>query len=149
MPPFALLLGSAESQARAVLNGLGFAFGPPERSPTPGKVPHLAEVLWESIPARLQRRLRELCNEPGTLDYESAMRGARLVARRGGLFVSGDLRVALRETCVEEGTPLDALESPEKLADLCRASASVRSLIQLATSAEYAQTRWQPGRASR
>lgn len=149
MPQFVLLMGSSEAQARGVLEGLGFAFGPPERARKAGKVPSLAEVLWESIPARLQRRLRELCNEPDALNYESAMRAARLTARRAGLFVSGDLRVALRETCVEEGIGLDALESTDRILDLCRASASARSLVLLSTSAEYAQTRWQPGRAAR
>lgn len=149
LPQYVLLMGSPESQARAVLRGLGFAFGPPDRASAPGSIPSLAEVLWESIPARLQRRLRELCSEPEILDYEAAMRAARLAVRRAGLFVSGDLRVALRETCVEEGIALDALESPAEIAELCRTSASARSLLLLATSAEYAETRWQASRTSR
>ncbi|HWZ89682.1 MAG TPA: hypothetical protein VNW92_12550, partial [Polyangiaceae bacterium] len=49
IPQYALLFGSPESQARAVLKGLGFAFGPP-RTTKSGGVLNLAEVLWESIP---------------------------------------------------------------------------------------------------
>lgn len=149
LPQFALLLGSGEAQARAVLSGLAFAFGPPEGGAAAGRVPNLAEVLWESIPARLQRRLRELCSAPGALDYDAAVRAARLAGRRAGLFISGDLRVALRECCLEEGIPLSMLETPEKIAELAAVSAPVKSLILLATSPEYAQTRWQSGRAAR
>lgn len=146
LPQFALLLGAPESQARGVLSGLGFAFGPPDPAQVPGKVPNLAELLWETIPARLQRRLRELCSARARLDYDSAMRTARLAGRRAGLFTSGDLRVALREVCQEEGISPTMLESSSKIGELCASSAAVRSLILLATSAEYAQTRWQPAR---
>ncbi|HXK17642.1 MAG TPA: hypothetical protein VNG33_07560, partial [Polyangiaceae bacterium] len=73
-PQYALLFGSPESQGRAVLRGLGFAFGPPRPGAgNTGAVLNLAEVLWESIPARLQRRLRELCDEPDALDYDAAL----------------------------------------------------------------------------
>jgi hypothetical protein len=149
-PGFALLLGSPESQARGVLKGLAFAFGPPQTSALgPGGVPSLAEVLWESIPARLQRRLRELCDVPSTLDYDSAVRLARSAARRAGLFACGHLGVALAATCAEEGIPEGALSSASRISTLAAQNASVRSLLALATSPEYAQIRWWLGRAGR
>ena len=40
---------------------------------------NLAEVLWESIPVRLQRRLRELCDQPDALDYDVALNAAVLL----------------------------------------------------------------------
>ncbi|MGC4091232.1 MAG: hypothetical protein QM756_25815 [Polyangiaceae bacterium] len=149
-PMFALLLGSPESQARAVLKGLSFAFGPPQVGALgPGAVPSLAEVLWESIPARLQRRLRELCDAPGALDYDAAVRMARSAVRRAGMFACGHLGVALNETCAEEGIPESALSSASRVSALAAQHASIRSLLSLATSPEYAQIRWWLGRGAR
>lgn len=149
LPQYVLLTGLLEAQARAALSALAFAFGPPDRASAPGGIPSLAEALWESIPARLQRRLREICVDAGALDYETGVRAARLAARRAGLFVSGDLSVALRETCVEEGVPVATLEHPSGISELCRTSTTVQSLLLLATGAEYAETRWQQGRVLR
>ncbi|MFZ5896771.1 MAG: hypothetical protein ACOY0T_37285 [Myxococcota bacterium] len=149
-PSFALLLGSPESQARAVLKGLAFAFGPPQSGGIgPGAVPSLAEVLWESIPARLQRRLRELCDTPIGLDYDAAIRLARSATRRAGLFACGHLGVALAQTCAEEGIPESALSSADRVSALAAQNPSVRSLLVLATSPEYAQIRWWLGRGGR
>jgi hypothetical protein len=149
-PGFVLLLGSAESQARAILKGLAFAFGPPQSSGIgPGAVPSLAEVLWESIPARLQRRLRELCDAPASLEYDAAVRLARSAARRAGLFASGHLGVALAAACAEEGIPESALSSATRVSALAAQNVSVRSLLALATSPEYAQVRWWLGRGGR
>ncbi|HET7545739.1 MAG TPA: hypothetical protein VFK05_37985, partial [Polyangiaceae bacterium] len=100
IPQYALLFGSPESQARAVLKGLGFAFGPPRQTKS-GGVLNLAEVLWESIPARFQRRLRELCDRPEQLDYDAALAASRIAVRRAGLFVAGDLGVALNEAAAD------------------------------------------------
>jgi hypothetical protein len=149
MPERALLFGTSESQARAVLEALGLAFGPPQKNnrATLGSALHLAEVLWESIPMRAQRRLRELCDDPKALDFNAAMEASRRALRRAGLFACGDLGVALRETCLDEGQPPELMGTPDGVAKLCEASSSVADLIRLATSPEYAAVRWQSGRA--
>ena len=149
VPRHALLFGSPESQARAVLKGLGFAFGPPrENAGHLGAVMNLAEVLWESIPARYQRRLRELCDDPETLDYDAAFQAARMSVRRAGLFASGDLGVALRETGLEDGAPQGFLDSPDAIQRFCAVNAAAQSLLNLALSPEYARTRWQFARGT-
>ena len=117
--------------------------------PGSGAVPSLAEVLWESIPARLQRRLRELCDAPAVLDYDTAMRTARSAVRRAGLFACGHLGIALAATCAEEGIAETALSSPSRVSALAAQNGSVRSLLTLATSPEYAQIRWWLGRGAR
>jgi hypothetical protein len=149
LPQFVLLFGSSEAQARAVLSGLRFAFGPPQLGSNTGGIPSLAEILWESIPARLQRQLRELCDDPSALDYESAIRLACSATRRAGLFVCGDLGVALREACVDERIPLDRLSTTQGISGLAQSNASIRSLFQMATSLEYAETRFRVARSSR
>ena len=142
IPQYALLFGSPESQARAVLKGLGFAFGPPRQTKS-GGVLNLAEVLWESIPARFQRRLRELCDRPEELDYDAALAASRIAVRRAGLFVAGDLAVALNEAAADDGVSREQLRAPHALAELSRTAPSLRSLLTLALSPEYAETRWQ------
>ncbi|HVY29274.1 MAG TPA: hypothetical protein VHB79_22095 [Polyangiaceae bacterium] len=146
-PQFALLFGSPESQGRAVLRGLAFAFGPPRPAPggsNPGAVLNLAEVLWESIPARLQRRLRELCDDPGVLDYDSALAAAKMAVRRAGFFSAGDLGSSLRQVATEEGYELDTVQ--QNLRTFVRDSAAARNLYSLSLGAEYAHTRFQFGR---
>ncbi|MEB2324170.1 MAG: hypothetical protein OZ921_16780 [Sorangiineae bacterium] len=149
LPQHALLFGSPESQTRAVLRGLALAFGSPSpsRSGELGAAAHLAEVLWESVPARLQRRLRELCDEPESLDYDAALAAGRRAIRRAGLYVAGDLGVALRETCADDGIPLRTLEEPGGLAALSSSSLAVADLLRLATSSQYAEARFQPERS--
>jgi len=142
IPQYALLFGSPESQARAVLKGLGFAFGPPRQTKS-GGVLNLAEVLWESIPARFQRRLRELCDRPELLDYDAALAASRIAVRRAGLFVAGDLSVALNEAAADDGVSREQLRAPNALSQLSRTAPSLRSLLTLALSPEYAETRWQ------
>ncbi len=145
MPEHVLLFGSPESQTRSVLKGLSMAFGVPHDSHSGlSAVANLAEVLWESVPARSQRRLRELCDVPGALDYDAAMAMARRTVRRAGLFVTGDLGVALAEACSDEGIAPRSLSEPGGLSALCSASPAVADLVRLAASAEYAEARWQP-----
>jgi tetratricopeptide (TPR) repeat protein len=141
-PQYALLFGSPESQGRAVLRGLSFAFGPPRTGTSnPGSVLNLAEVLWESIPARLQRRLRELCAEPDALDYDAAMSAAKLAVRRAGFFAAGDLGASLRQIALEDGYELDTAE--QNMRTFVHDDATARNLYSLALGAEYAHTRYQ------
>ncbi|HEY6077300.1 MAG TPA: hypothetical protein VIW29_00760 [Polyangiaceae bacterium] len=146
-PQYALLFGSPESQGRAVLRGLSFAFGPPRTDAgNLGSVLNLAEVLWESIPARLQRRLRELCDDPDALDYDAALTAAKGAVRRAGFFAAGDLGVSLRQVALEEGY---ALGTPEQsLRTFVRDNPAARNLYSLALGAEYAHTRWQFARGA-
>jgi hypothetical protein len=131
-----------------VLKGLGFAFGPPHAQDTKTSgVLNLAEVLWESIPARYQRRLRELCESPEALDYDGALAVSRNALRRAGLFAAGDLAVALTAVAAEEGFVPERLAEPNGVAELCATSASAKSLLSLSLSPEFAHARWQTQKA--
>jgi hypothetical protein len=144
LSPYLLLFGSPENQVRAILKALRLAFGAAqEERGSLASVANLAEVLWESIPARSQRRLRELCDDPAALSYEAALASAKTAARRAGLFVAGDLAVALRETCADENIPAHLLLPPNGFSALCSSSPAVADLVRLATSPEYAEMRWQ------
>jgi len=147
-PGVVLLFGTPEAQARSVLKSLSFAFGPPHPDASGlGPILNLAELLWEAIPARSQRRLRELCDDQA-LDYDRALLHARIAARRAGLFTCGDFSIALREICADEGLDASLASVPGGLAGLCEKSPSVKSLYVLAISSEYAETRWRTPRSA-
>jgi hypothetical protein len=59
------------------------------------------------------------------------------------LFVAGDLGVALNEAAADDGVSREQLRTPNALAELSRSAPSLRSLLTLALSPEYAETRWQ------
>jgi hypothetical protein len=149
-PQLVMLFGLPEAQARSVLRALGFAFGParPDASGI-GPALNLAEMLWESIPARPQRRLRELCHDLDALDYDQALLQARVAIRRAGLLATGHLGVALREVAHEDGLEPTLVGAAGGLARLAAASPSVTSVYQLAIAAEYAETRWRAARGPR
>ncbi|MEZ4225606.1 MAG: hypothetical protein R3B13_31930 [Polyangiaceae bacterium] len=149
LPQHVLLFGAPEAQARGTLRALELAFGHPEEDPKSlASVANLAEVLWESIPPRAQRRLRELCDDRATTDYSAAMLAARRVVRRFGLFAVGDLMVALREVVGEEGLPDTELTRPGGLRKLGEEHEAIADLLRLATSPEYAHARWHVDRAA-
>src|SRR5262249_12955262 len=113
LPEHVLLYGASEAQVSGVLRALVAAFGPPQTSRGQlAAIATLAEMLWESMPSRAQRRLRELCDDPSRIEYEIALGGARQAVRRAGLFVSGDLTVAVRETCSDLGVSTWGLDAP-------------------------------------
>jgi cellulose synthase operon protein C len=144
LPEHVLIYGAPELQVKNVLRALLAAFGPPQVGRgNLASIATLAEMLWESIPPRSQRRLRELCDDFGNIDYDFAVGAARQAVRRAGLFVSGDLTVAVRETCADLGVSTWNLDSPGGLAALCSSSPAVADLVRLATSPEYANARWQ------
>ena len=144
LPENVLLFGAPEAQARGALRALELAFGHPDDDPKSlASVANLAEVLWESIPPRSQRRLRELCDDKRTTDYAAALVSARRSVRRFGLFAAGDLLVALKEVVADEGVPEEVLSQVGGLRRLAKVSEAVADLLRLSTSPEYAHARWQ------
>jgi hypothetical protein len=61
--------------------------------------------------------------------------------------VCGDLKVALRETCRQEGISLEVLATPLALAQAVVDHPVLADLVRLATGSEYSAARWQPARA--
>ena len=148
-PSHCLLLAQPEPQARATWQALLAAFGPPEHGRGVGpEIGRLAASLWQTIPRAAQRRLGELLGAtPPT--FEVALEGARQVARRCGLYLSGDLHAAVRATLAESGD-VDSIRGrgPNELVAAAQSHPLVADLVRLATSPEFAEARWrhvQPG----
>jgi cellulose synthase operon protein C len=143
-PEFALLFGLPEGQLRMLLSAMIMSFGPtpPARGANPA-VAQLAEGLWQTLPARAQRRMSELCGNPAEFAVEHALALARRTTRRAGLFLCGDLPAALREVVADERLALPGpIESFAALGDACEAHPHLLDLLDLATSAEYADARF-------
>ncbi len=139
-PEFAILFGADPSKVRTLLEALLVSFAPPSNvRPNPAAT-RLAALLWESIPARGQRRLSQLCAEPELLAFDRVVSQARFVLRRAGLVVCADIWTGVVATGEEEGfAPPNSLAA---LADCCRRSPAVADLVRLAVSPEYAEVRW-------
>ncbi|WP_437967281.1 hypothetical protein WMF04_48350 [Sorangium sp. So ce260] len=150
MPDYVLVNTSAEDELRTLLSAIVAAFGPLEATAhsTRGNpaVVRLEQNLWQLIPPRAERRLREICDSASKMTYEAAVKTTRIAMRRAGLFAAGNLATAVRATLKERGLELEVpLSRPEGLAAACAAHPEIADLVRLATRMEYAEARWQPG----
>jgi cellulose synthase operon protein C len=144
MPEHVLVGGLSEEQLRTLIEALRAAFGPvgPTSRTDPG-VARLGQDLWQIVPPRGDRRLREIFAQPQTITYESAVESTRRAMRRAGLFAAGDVPTAINMAIAELGLSLDEpLSAPLGLARACAAHAPLADLLRLATRSEYAEARW-------
>jgi tetratricopeptide (TPR) repeat protein len=147
-PEYALMYGLSEIELTTVLDAVLAAFGPPRRlEGDVAQIAQFAESLWESLSPRAQRRMQELCEAPEQMSYSVALVGTNRALRRAGLFVSGDIGVAVRQVCEEDREDVSVLTRPDGLSILCARNEHVADLVRFATSLEYAEARWRPPRA--
>ncbi|MDI1478698.1 hypothetical protein [Polyangium sp. y55x31] len=142
--PEHVLVRLPEEHLRTLIEALRAAFGPvgPTGGTDPG-VARLGQDLWQIVPPRGDRRLREIFAQPDGITYESAIESARRAARRAGLFASGDLPTALRQVVAELKLDLDMpLTAEGGLARACAAHPALADLVRLATRSEYAEARF-------
>ncbi len=143
IPEHALLFGLPPERMEHLLQALALSFGSGRAGSTERPHPEVTRVasfLWEAIPSRAQRRLTQLCRQPGALEYASIATSARRVLRRAGLLACGDIRIAVTDACFEAG--LEPPGSLAELADRAAQSPAVADLLGLALSPEYAELRF-------
>lgn len=149
MPEHVLVCSLPQDELRTLLSAVVAAFGPLDASPGPRGNPAVVQLeqnLWQLIPARGERRLREICADASRITWEAAAGATRAAMRRAGLYAAGDLAVAVHATVKELGISLPApLSDPGGLAAACAARPEIADLVRLATRMEYAEARWQPG----
>lgn len=140
---YALMYALGEDELRTIIDSMLAAFGPPRRlQGDVATIARLAESLWESLSPRSQRRMQELCADPELMSYEVAISHTNRAMRRAGLFVCGDLGVALKQACLADGESALVLRQPNGMVQLCRENERVADLVRFATSREYAEARW-------
>jgi hypothetical protein len=103
----------------------------------------LAEQFWNTIPPRVQRKLKELLASTGAQDFDVVLAAARQSARRVGLFVAGDFGFAARKFLADRKVEPEAAVG-DGLRVLCAEHSPLADLFRLAVSAEYADARWHP-----
>jgi hypothetical protein len=111
-------------------------------------VARLGQNLWQLVPPRADRRLRELCGDLAAITYDAAVAGTRRAMRHAGLFASGSLGTALAQIAPELGISLaDYQGSTDGLAHAAATHPEVADLVKLAIRTELAEARWLPGTA--
>jgi hypothetical protein len=147
LPENALVSALSPAALRTLIDALHAAFGPVADLPRgDAEVARLSQTLWQMVPARADRRLRELCAEPAELTYDAALSGTQTALRRAGLFASGSLAVAIAQVAAELSIPLDDFRAaPDGLARMCEAHPEIADLVRLATRMEFAEARWAAG----
>jgi hypothetical protein len=142
-PELALACGLPRERLAVVFDAVLAAFGPPRQlSGDVARVAQLAERLWETVPARAQRHLQELCEQPDQVTLERALRVAQSAWLRAGLFASGDLGIAARDAARLVGIDSASLYDPKVLESASEQHEMLAELLRFATSLEYAALRW-------
>jgi len=146
MPQNALPLGLPAAEARALWEVLPSAFGPSgaskavtlERSHA-----ELADLLWQTLSPRAQRRLKELLASGETAALDLVVERAKQSGRRVGMFLTADFGHAARALLAEHPShDANDLTRPGGLQRLCRDLPALADLFRLAVRPEYADARW-------
>ncbi len=149
MPEHALVNGMPEDQLQTLIDALVAAFGPLDAAPRGNRaVVQLEQSLWQLIPPRAERRLREICAHPDAFTMESAVLSTKQAMRRAGLFASGSLSAAVRAVAREIDYDIDPLRTMvDGLSRACAESPAIADLVRLSIRTEYAEARWLPPRS--
>jgi hypothetical protein len=143
LPQNVLLFGLNREAATSLIAALVAAFGPPAGRVSDSSVVVLAGELWRSLPARVQRRMHEVFAHPQTVSYEDLWARSVQSTRRVGLYVVGDLEIALNSVLEDpEVTNSVDINAPDRCLKLCQVSSSAADLVRLATGADFAEVRW-------
>lgn len=150
LPQNALVLGLPDVDARSLWNVLQGAFGPPGIVTVDRKDANLADMLWQTLAPRTQRRLKELLANAEATPFELVHERAKQSGRRVGMFLTGDFGDAARRTLWDfPQADVKELERPSGLEKLARQLPALADLLRLAIRPEYADARWhQPSQAA-
>lgn len=141
--PQVVLLGQALDDARALFRAMLGAFGPSVGGLSIDRpTAELGEALWQTLPARAQRRLTDLLAQTTSASFDDALASARQAALRVGLFVSGDFRQAARAVLLMVDQDPRLADSPGAIMDLTSELPVLADLYRLALRSEYADARF-------
>ena len=143
LPQNALVLGLPDADARALWSVVLQAFGPPGVVTVERKDAELADMLWQTLAPRTQRRLKELLGDAEATPFELVLERARQSGRRVGMFLTGDFGHAARTVLADfPHVKAGDLDRPGGLERLCAELPSLADLLRLAVRPEYADARW-------
>lgn len=148
-PENAMLLALPEGEGQIVYDAVWQAFGPAAGAEPPAslakglspKVAPLVDLLWQTVPGRVQRHVQVLLEKEPAATYSEARRRAKLSGLRLALFLTGDFGFTVRRYVEGLGYPPDL--TPSALAALFEQRRELLELYRLALRPEYADARWQ------
>ena len=144
LPQNALVLGLPLDDARALWHVILGAFGTPGLVNLERKDAQLADLLWQTLAPRTQRRLSEQLASSEATPFELVRERARQSGRRVGMFLTGDFAHAAQMVLSDfpnQGS-LEDLSEEGGLERLCAKLPSLADLLRLAVRPEYADARW-------
>jgi hypothetical protein len=119
------------------------AFAQPGLVTVDRKDAQLADMLWQTLAPRTQRRLKELLASANAGAIDLVFERARQSGRRVGMFLTGDFAHAAHRTLAEfPGADPADLGRPGGLERLCKRYPALADLLRLAVRPEYADARW-------
>ncbi|MDF2698140.1 MAG: Exonuclease SbcC [Labilithrix sp.] len=143
LPQNALMIGLPGAEARTLWSVLLAAFGPPGLVSVDRKDAQLADMLWQTLAPRTQRRLKELLATSDATPFDLVIERTKQSARRVGMFLTGDFGHSARKILADfPDADATQLESPGGLERLCAQLPSLADLLRLAVRPEYADARW-------
>lgn len=143
LPQNALVAGLGRPEARSLWQVILGAFGPPGLVTVERGDAQLADMLWQTLAPKTQRRLRELLATTDLTPFELVLERSKQSARRIGMFLTGDFGHAARKVIADYPQASAAeLERPGGLEKLCTQLPSLADLLRLAVRPEYADARW-------
>lgn len=147
-PENAMLLALPEDEGQVVYDAVWQAFGPNRSDAPPSigkalspKVAPLVDLLWQTVPGRVQRHVQLLLEKEPATSYTEARRRAKLSGLRLALFLTGDFGFTVRRYI--EGLGYGNDSNHTALAALFEQRAELLELYRLALRPEYADARWQ------
>ncbi len=152
LPENVLPLAMVDKEGRALWSVLLGAFGPPGLAKLGRENAALAEMLWQTLAPRPQRRLKELLASAEDIPYELVVERARQGGCRIGMFLTGDFGHAARTVASEFMRDPMVLREKGGLRQMCLELPALADLFRLAIRPEFADARWHlpaPGSSQR
>lgn len=151
LPQNAILFGLSNAAARRAWSAIVAGFGPKiddVELDAEGKA--LIETLTQTIPARVQRRIKELLEQDDEADFELVLDRALQSGRRLGHFLTGDFAHSAR-SLMREYPDVDTsfLDAQGGLEWMCSTLPSLADLYRLAIRPEFADARFASTRAAK
>lgn len=144
-PMLAPCLGILRADAEKLWHGIQGAFGPggAQVAASP-QAANWVELLWDLVPANAQRRIQDVLDH-APRDFDVIWSIAASCQARVAFFVCADFAIAARRILGDEAVDHASERGPTAaLATLLAEPGPLRSVWELAVSAEFAQARWHP-----
>ncbi|MCC7540741.1 MAG: hypothetical protein IT379_31280 [Deltaproteobacteria bacterium] len=143
-PARAMALALEASRGDRAMRAIGAAFGRTELSAeTERDCISLAASMWQTVPSRVQRRLRAMLEERAFPTPAVLRANARRAALRSGLLLSGDVMAAVAELTSDDPDLSALLQGDEgAFVSACARSEPLATLVRFAASDAMLSMRW-------